>query len=64
VWVGPSRGSHAEVLAHDGFRGGGFTRIDVPDDGEVDATFVPLTGREQILYRDRRDEPELRSAVR
>jgi hypothetical protein len=51
------------VLAHDSFRGGGFTRIDVPDDGEIVATFVPLTRRDQFFYGDRWDEAELRSAV-
>jgi hypothetical protein len=47
----PTR-SHADVLARDGFRGhagGGFTRVDVLDDGEIVATFVPLTGRDEIL---------------
>lgn len=57
VWVSPSTSSHADVLAgNGGFRGhagGGFTRIDVLDDGEVVATFVPLTGRDEILYEVR-----------
>jgi 3',5'-cyclic-AMP phosphodiesterase len=66
VWVSPSTGSHADVLILDGFRahaGGGFSRIDILDDGEIVATFVPLTGREEILYDVRVDETELRPAV-
>ena len=66
VWVSPSTGSHADVLARDGFRGhagGGFTRIDMLDDGEIVATFVPLTGRDEILYEVRADESELRPAA-
>jgi 3',5'-cyclic AMP phosphodiesterase CpdA len=66
VWVGPATGSHADVLARDRFRGhtgGGFTRIDILDDGEIVATFIPLTGRDEILYEDRPDESELRPAV-
>ncbi|HUA48266.1 MAG TPA: metallophosphoesterase [Solirubrobacteraceae bacterium] len=53
VWVSPATGSHADVLALNGFRGhagGGFTRIDILGDGEIVATFVPLTGRDEILY--------------
>lgn len=57
VWVSPSTSSHADVLAgNGGFRGhtgGGFTRVDVLDDGEIVATFVPLTGRDEILYEVR-----------
>jgi len=66
VWVSPSTGSHADVLARNGFRGhagGGFTRVDVLDDGEIVATFVPLTGRDEILYEVRVDEAEVRPAV-
>ena len=66
VWVSPSTGSHADVLARNGFRGhagGGFTRVDVVDDGEIVATFVPLTGRDEILYEVHVDESELRPAV-
>jgi len=66
VWVSPSTGSHADVLARNGFRGhagGGFTRIDILDDGEIVATFVPLTGRDEILYEVHADESELRPAV-
>lgn len=66
VWVSPATGSHADVLARNGFRGhagGGFTRVDVLDDGEMVATFVPLTGRDEILYEVRVDETELRPAV-
>ena len=66
VWVSPSTGSHADVLARNGFRGhagGGFTRIDILDDGEMVTTFVPLTGRDEILYEFNSDEPELRPAV-
>jgi 3',5'-cyclic AMP phosphodiesterase CpdA len=53
VWVSPSTSSHADVLVHDGFRGhagGGFTRVDMLDDGDIVATFVPLIGRDEILY--------------
>jgi 3',5'-cyclic-AMP phosphodiesterase len=53
VWVSPATGSHADVLTRNGFRGhagGGFTRVDILDDGEIVATFVPLTGRDEILY--------------
>ena len=59
VWVSPATASHADVLARDGFRGhagGGFTRVDILDDGEVVATFVPLTGRDEILYEVHVDE--------
>ena len=66
VWVSPATGSHADVLARDGFRGhagGGFTRVDILDDGETVATFVPLTGRDEILYEVRADESELPGAV-
>jgi 3',5'-cyclic AMP phosphodiesterase CpdA len=66
VWVSPSTGSHADVLARNGFRGhagGGFTRIDILDDGEIVATFVPLTGRDEILYEVDVDESQLRPAV-
>jgi len=66
VWVSPATGSHADVLARNGFRahtGGGFTRVDILDDGEIVATFVPLTGRDEILYDFRIDEAELRRAV-
>ena len=66
VWVSPSTGSHADVLVPDGFRahaGGGFSRIDILDDGEIVATFVPLTGRDEILYDHRVGEAELRPAV-
>lgn len=55
VWVSPSTASHADVLTRNGFRGhagGGFTRVDILDDGEIVATFVPLTGRDEILYAD------------
>ena len=66
VWVSPSTGSHADVLARNGFRGhagGGFTRVDVVDDGEIVATFVPLTGREEILYDVHVDATQLRPVV-
>jgi 3',5'-cyclic-AMP phosphodiesterase len=66
VWISPSTGSHADVLARNGFRGhagGGFSRVDVLDTGEIVATFVPLTGREEILYEVEVDESELRPAV-
>ncbi len=58
VWVSPSTGSHADVLTRVGFgghAGGGFTRVDILDDGEIVATFVPLTGRDEILYEVRAD---------
>lgn len=66
VWISPSTGSQADVLARNGFRGhtgGGFTRVDVLDDGEFVATFVPLTGRDEILYEVIVDEADLRPAV-
>jgi 3',5'-cyclic AMP phosphodiesterase CpdA len=66
VWVSPSTGSHADVLARNGVRGhagGGFTRIDILEDGEMVTTFVPLTGRDEILYEVDADESELRPAV-
>jgi 3',5'-cyclic-AMP phosphodiesterase len=53
VWVSPSTGSIADVLIRTGLRGhegGGFTRVDVLDDGEIVTTYVPLTGREETLY--------------
>ncbi len=62
VWISPSTGSHADVLARNGFRGhagGGFTRVDILDDGEIVATFVPLTGRDEILYEVRVEQSEL-----
>jgi 3',5'-cyclic AMP phosphodiesterase CpdA len=65
VWISPSTGSHADVLARNGFRGhagGGFTRVDILDDGEIVATFVPLTGRDEILYEVRLDEAVLPAA--
>ena len=46
-----------------GHAGGGFTRVDILDDGEIVATFVPLTGRDEILYEVRADESELRPAI-
>ena len=61
VWVSPSTGSHADVLTRDGFgghAGGGFTRVDILDDGEIVATFVPLTGRDEILYEFRADSTD------
>ena len=66
VWVSPSTGSHADVLARDGIRGhagGGFTRVDILDDGEIVATFVPLTGRDEILYEVAVNELEPSPAV-
>jgi hypothetical protein len=66
VWVSPSTGGHADVLARSGFRGhpaGGFTRIDILDDGEIGATFEPPTGRDEILYEVRANKSELRRAV-
>jgi Icc protein len=66
VWISPSTGSQADVLARNGFRGhtgGGFTRVDVLDDGEFVATLVPLTGRDEILYEVIVDESDLRPAV-
>jgi hypothetical protein len=65
VWVSPSTGSHADVFAGDGFRGhagGGFTRVDILDDGDIVATFVPLTGRDEILYDIQMDQSQLRPA--
>jgi hypothetical protein len=53
VWVSPATASTADVLARTGFRGhagGGFTRVDVLEGGDVVATYVPLTGRDEILY--------------
>ncbi len=53
VWVSPATASNADALASGGFRGhagGGFARIDVLDDGDIVTTFIPLTGRDQILY--------------
>ena len=58
VWIGPSTASASDVLAPDAFRGhpgGGFTRIDVLDD-DVVTTYVPLTGRDEVLYEVRADE--------
>jgi hypothetical protein len=49
----PATASNAGALASGGFRGhagGGFTRIDVPNDGAIVSTFIPLTGRDEILY--------------
>jgi hypothetical protein len=54
------------VLAHNSFRahgGGGFSRIDILDDGEIVVTFVPLTRRDKILYEAYADESGLRPAV-
>jgi 3',5'-cyclic AMP phosphodiesterase CpdA len=53
VWVSPSTGSIADVFVRNGYRGhagGGFTRVDILDDGEIVTTYVPLTGRDEILY--------------
>ena len=66
VWIGGSTGMQSDVLARDGFRahvGGGFSRIDVLDDGAIVATFVPLTGRDQTLYEAYANESGLRPAV-
>jgi 3',5'-cyclic AMP phosphodiesterase CpdA len=60
VWVSPSTAVQSDVLAGDsfiGYAGGGFTRIDVLDDGEIVATFVPLTGRDEVLYQINVGEP-------
>lgn len=54
------------MLSRESFRGhagGGFTRVDVLDDAQIVATFVPLTGRDEILYEVRPAEPELHPAV-
>lgn len=56
-------GCSPDVLARNGFRGhagGGFTRVDILDDGETVATFVPLTGQDEILYELGADEAEVR----
>jgi hypothetical protein len=37
-------------------------RIDILDDGEIVATFVPLTGRDEILYDVPVDEANALSA--
>lgn len=66
VWVSPATGSHADVLARNGFRGhagGGFTRVDILGDGEIVATFVPLTGRDEILYEVQADGSQVRPAL-
>lgn len=66
VWISPSTGSQADVLARNGFRahaGGGFSRVDILDDGEIVATFVPLTGRDETLSEVHVDESELGPAV-
>jgi 3',5'-cyclic AMP phosphodiesterase CpdA len=66
VWVSPSTGSQADVLAHTGFAGhtgGGFSRIDILDDGEVVTTFVPLTGRDEIVYEVRPDGAVVKRAA-
>jgi len=63
VWVSPSTACAADVLANDGFRGhtgGGFTRVDVLDDGEIVLTCIPLTGRDEILYDVVRETPPRR----
>jgi 3',5'-cyclic AMP phosphodiesterase CpdA len=65
VWVSPPTGSTADVLIRDGFRGhagGGFTRVDILDDGAIVATFVPLTGRDEILYEVIVDDADPRPA--
>lgn len=51
----------ADVFARNGYRGhagGGFTRVDILDDGEIVTTYVPLTGRDDVLYEVSVDEPE------
>lgn len=61
----PATASTADVLTRDGFRGhagGGFMRVDILDDGEIVATFVPLTGRDEILYEVLVDNSDLRPA--
>jgi 3',5'-cyclic AMP phosphodiesterase CpdA len=53
VWVSPSTASVADVFVQDGFRGhsgGGLTRVDILDGDELVATYVPLTGRDDVLY--------------
>lgn len=53
VWVSPATGSYSDVLAPEtslrGVPGGGFTRVDILDDGAV-ATFVPLGEEHGVLY--------------
>jgi 3',5'-cyclic AMP phosphodiesterase CpdA len=66
VWVSGATAMQSDVLARDGFRahvGGGFSRIDVLDEGELVVTFVPLTGRDETLYEAYADESGLRPAV-
>jgi 3',5'-cyclic AMP phosphodiesterase CpdA len=63
VWVSPSTGSIADVLVRTGYRGhtgGGFTRVDVLDNGEIVTTYVPLTGRDEVLYEVVIDETDAR----
>jgi len=60
VWVSPATATVEDSLFDRGFRGhvgGGFTCVDVLDPGEVVATYVPLPGRETVLYEAVLEEP-------
>ena len=60
VWVSPATATVEDSLFGRGFRGhvgGGFTCVDVLDPAEVVATYIPLPGREAVLYETRLEEP-------
>ena len=64
--MSPATAMQSDVLVRDGLRahaGGGFTRVDVLEDGELVATCVPLTGRDETLYEAYADGSRLRPAV-
>jgi 3',5'-cyclic AMP phosphodiesterase CpdA len=59
VWVSPATASVADPLYRHGFRGysgGGFTCVDLLDGGEIVTTYVPLAGRDDVLYEIPLDE--------
>lgn len=60
VWVSPATATVEDSLFGRGFRGhvgGGFTCVDVLAPGEVVATYVPVAGREAVLYEVFLDQP-------
>lgn len=63
VWVSPATASVEDSLFARGFRGhvgGGFTCVDVLGPGEVVTTYVPLAGRDAVLYETVLEDPTQR----
>jgi 3',5'-cyclic AMP phosphodiesterase CpdA len=63
VWVSPATATVEDSLFRRGFRGhtgGGFTCVDVLGPGEMVTTYVPMAGREAILYETFLEDPTQR----